>query len=254
LKIRDAIGRVWNFLYTLKFVDLLMKSLVLFLFLAVILVFVPYVTWKWAFLVAIIYLFIKARNLAVSLQVVEKENPILENKLTTVADNMGNYNPIVAELQENLLKDLPRVRSANFFDSRKFLLRFSLIFMLSCLLIFTPIVSTGLDFVVLKDQFMELDWVQQITEEPDQVVDFLEDDPLTLKKKNVELVKTEFDLPLDIAFNQIDIKTVEEVEDKDFSVGDYPMDIEAVSDVSYDETIKKKHRVIVKKYFEGINY
>ena len=113
--------------------------------------------------------------------------------------------------------------------------------------------ATNVDFIEIGDYVKNLDVVKRFTENPDVDINFLEDEALTLKK-NVELVKTEFDLPLEVAFNQMDISKVGGVEEKEFSENDYPMEIEAISDISYDETIKKKHRLIVKKYFEAINY
>lgn len=192
----------------------------------------------------------KRRNLAY----VEKKVPELEEQLITVDDNIEKENPIVESLQKDVLKGMRSIRTSYFLSFGRMTRELITLAVLSILIITASAHHVKfLDFRdVLKD-LGELGAPSGEYELSGEELSFIENlsDDIYGNKSIAELGNDELQLQLTPMLSDIDISKVRPPESREFQ-STVPEEIQATTDVSFQESIPKGYQRIVKSYFREI--
>jgi len=184
---------------------------------------------------------------------VERRVPKLKERLRTVADNLHKENELIDQLNKDVLRDVKYVHTGAFIE-RGMLFKLLTISLLSILVI----VSSAANFALIGwDDALE--GLNTLLVEEESIygniteIGFFEegDENIYGEESIAELGLEELDLTLDTAASGVNINKVTDVEDREFG-GEFPQDIKATTDSSYNEKISKENQEIVKNYYESI--
>lgn len=204
---------------------------------------------------ALIYFFFfgKKKIRGISYKYVESRVPGLKERLRTAADNLHKENELVSSLNKDVLAEMKHVRTAAFLNGGSLTLKMFTISVLSIMVI----VFSASNFAIVgwKDAvravnaaFDEENIYQNLTE-IERLDEGLED--IFGKESVAELGLEELDLKLDTAASGVNINKVKDTEEKEFT-SQFPEEIYATSDASFNERISKENQEIVKNYYEQI--
>src|SRR3989344_336453 len=192
--------------------------------------------WTIAFLPLLIYIALKSYeyykgNLFKS---IEEKAPLLKEKLRTAAEYFKEENQIVDELNNEVIKDIKRVKSSFLVDYKTISYKlFGLIFLSFIRIIF-----------ISGEEKMEIPEIAIASEEGDlNIYADASVAELGLKKGTFEINALD---------SEIDVNKVSGVEKKNFAHKSIPKEIYTTYDVSYNERIPKENQKIVRNYFERI--
>ncbi|MDP4012733.1 MAG: hypothetical protein Q8R00_03970 [Candidatus Nanoarchaeia archaeon] len=191
---------------------------------------------------------------SINYRYVEKRVPKLKERLRTVADNLGRDNELIRSLNDDVLRDVKYVNTGAFLGDKKL---FTKIFFIS-IMSFLVILSSASNFAIIGWKEAVEGVSNLIGEEQRSIfgniteIGFEEGDENIYGEESVaELGLEEIDLTLDTAASGININKVSDVENKEFNE-QFPQDIYATTDSSYNERISKENQEIVKNYYESI--
>lgn len=236
----------------------LIDSLVVFLifFLSFLLLKIPY---YYSFIPFIFYLIIHSYYVfkEARYEYIEKRVPFLKEQLRTVADNLDKEDPVVEELNEEVLKKMGMINNAVFLKFGQITGRITLLVILSFIIIF--IAATNVSLInfpnLLNDLKEEIKQFQQYSVQ-EQVLYLNESqkvEDIYGNKSIAELGYQELQITLSPTQTEIDINKITDPEKNEFESNYRPKEIKATSDISYEENIPKDYQLIVKDYFNRIS-
>ncbi|MBI4918661.1 hypothetical protein HY837_01935 [archaeon] len=236
----------------------LIDSLVVFLifFLCSLLMKIPY---YYSFIPFILYLFIHSWYVfkEARYEYIEKRVPFLKEQLRTVADNLDRDDPVVQELNEDVLKKMGMINNAVFLKFGQITGRITLLVILSFLIIFIAAANISLFNVpdLLKDLKDKIDQLPEynVQEQILYLNESEENKDLFGNKSIAELGYQELQITLSPTQTEIDINKIKDPEENTFESNYKPKEIKATSDVSYQENIPEDYHLIVKDYFNRIS-
>ena len=214
--------------------------------------------WTIAFLPLLIYIALKSYeyykgNLFKS---IEEKAPLLKEKLRTAAEYFKEENQIVDELNNEVIKDIKRVKSSFLVDYKTISYKlFGLIFLsfITITISLSNINLGGIDGIsenlnriifISGEEKMEIPEIAIASEEGDlNIYADASVAELGLKKGTFEINALD---------SEIDVNKVSGVEKKNFAPKSIPKEIYTTYDVSYNESIPKENQKIVRNYFERI--
>lgn len=207
-----------------------------------------------ALLYFIISLLLKAREN--SIIKVESKYSALKEKLRTAADNIKLSNPIVAELQEDIAKDLSRVEDAAFFNEKNTYTKILMVLLLSFVIVFTAPISID----IIKPE-IKLSDIQSLIREKGggagverggKGAGLGPSSGDIYGIKSVAKIGTE-ELKIEIKHigYEINLRSVQNIEEREFEES-FPSEVYAEAGESFEENIPKEEQEIVKNYFKAI--
>jgi len=225
------------------FLDSLLNSIIIFLLFYIITAlmnisgFFALVT----FIAAFIY-FYKNKLKKASLAEIEKRNPNVQEMLRTAADNINMDNVVTKQLNVDVLTEMRNVATSSFFIPK---ILFSKIISISALSLITLfILSSNLHIVDANNLIKGLGYV------PEKV--FGSDEGLYGDDSVAELGKEKVTFELNPLSYELNLDQIKPPEKKEFE-SNYPEDITATPEESFEENIPKEQQELVKRYFESIN-
>lgn len=187
---------------------------------------------------------------------VEDRVPVLQDQLSTVADNMYRDNEIIRDLQRDVLSLLKHVRVSYFIDFKK-IYRDIWVIGIVCFLILVA-GAWNVQFFDYKSLAKEIGDVTSGLGGSafdgsgggagglDNFTDIFGNETLA------ELGPNELDLEINPILSEINIEDIQDVKEREFEESVFPTEIIATTDSSFDENIPKEHREIVREYFNKI--
>ena len=185
---------------------------------------------------------------------VESRIPSLKERLRTAADNLNRENEVITSLNKDVLAEMKHVKTGAFLEDRSLAIKMLTISLLSI----AVIMSSASNFAIVnwKDAVRGIDEAisgeESIYQNLSEIQRFEEGDENIFGKESVaELGLEELDLKLDTAASGVNINKVKDVDEKEFE-SQFPKEIYATSDSSYNERISKENQEIVKNYYKQI--
>jgi hypothetical protein len=253
--IKSALDELKNSLLFLSLFNSFIDSLVFFLIMIFFVLFLP-ISWYWALLPSGLFLIINSwrKIKAIKLKDVEEKVPVLYEQIRTAADNIDRDNAMVQSLNQDVIKKMKKVRTSYFLNFNKLSIKMVLIAVFSF-------------FIILFSSFnVQLPDIGDILENI-RMPGFISDRERALQEQEALLVESEHDiygessiaelgdkeLELEIKpiASELDLSKVKEVEEREFK-SEFPIEIYATADASFDDNIPKENQKIVKNYFNGI--
>lgn len=190
----------------------------------------------------------------VSFKSIEEKVPQLKEQLITVADNWKDDNPVVEQLNAEVLQKMKEIRTSYFLDFGR--LSRELIVMLVVSFVIIGSAAFNVKFLDLEKTVNDLREFRpggdyDINED---LLEFEEGTNLSdiLGEKSItELGKQQLDLQLNPLKSDVIIGKVRDPEERNFREVP-PREIVAQSDASFGDEIPKEYQKIVKTYFKEI--
>ncbi len=248
-----AMREVKRTLNQIFFFEVLLSSLLVFLGIYLLLLLLN-LSAALAFFPAGVYFFVAAylRFSTNKARVVEGKHSALREKLRTAADYMGRENPMVEELEGDVLREMRNVGISQFVNARGISYKILIITLLSFGIIFSS--TLDIHFIDLKE--LGIFWGNDDRQKSKGAGDFD-----AVKLKSDEDIYGEDDVAqlgsneLDIRIMPVDFK-VSVKEEGDLEVGNFndifPKDAYLKEGEELREDIAKEDQEIVKNYFKGL--
>ncbi len=191
---------------------------------------------------------------------VENAYPELNEKLRTAADNLYKENPIVAELQKEIIQDTKHVRVSSFVNQRNVSFKILGSVILCFAILIVSVFNIGFDIRLLVDRPSTYTYLpggesgRDLGEVSDARIAGLDegDDDIFGESEVAELGQELFDFSISSSGYEINLNDVKEVERKDFQEL-FPGTDSIFSSASvYEENIPKEQQELVKNYFNKI--
>lgn len=214
-------------------------------------------------LVALIYLIIAA---VIKLKErktldIELKFDFLKEKLRTAEDNINLQNPVVDELQQEIITDLKKVDEGAFVNEKRTYIKSAVIIFLCFLIIFVvpfSLPKLGFEAKAQKEAATEAFEEGNITATGTFAPEKEAREGLIPSPENIygeesvaKLGNRELKVTIQPSGYELNIRDVSDIEDIDF-VERYPEEVEATAASSYEENIPKEHAELVKKYFKAL--
>ena len=185
---------------------------------------------------------------------VERKYEPLKEKLRTAADNLKDENPVVDELQDEVIHDLKHVGLSSFISTK----RVSYKIMITILLSFAIVFATTLNlYIVDLTEFFEnlpefLDNINPI-KKSDLVLlgEVNESDDIYGNSKLAVLGNKEIDIRIKPVNYEVNVREEGDVEQKQFDEI-FPSEIAIEQSSAFEENIPEEQQELVKKYFNKL--
>jgi ABC-type multidrug transport system fused ATPase/permease subunit len=253
----NALHELRNTIKKIVLCSCLLDSFIIFMFCLLILALVS-VEWYFALIPALIYSVIHTKNYLKktdNFRYAEQKVPELKEKIITVADNLSRDNPIIAGLNEDVLKGMHLIRTSYFFSFSRLTRELITLTVLSFLII--GVSAYGVRFIDFRGVIDEIGDLRVFNKgKYDVNADLLEyeenlSEDIYGDKSIAILGNEELKLQLNPVLSDVDISKVQDPEHRKFrSV--VPREISARTDSSFEDSIPKDYHKIVKTYFREI--
>lgn len=215
------------------------------------------VGWYWSFIPMIVYsLFHVRRNLrkASSFAYIEEKVPELKEKISTVADNLSRDNPVIAELNHDVLAGMHLIRTSYFFSFSRLTRELLTLVILAFLV--TGVSAYGVKFVDFNKVVDEIGDLRVFKGQYDVNEELLEyeenlSEDIYGNKSVAILGNEELKLQINPVLSDVDISKIEDPRERTFR-SSVPKEISAQTDASFEDSIPKDYQKIVKNYFKDI--
>ncbi len=186
---------------------------------------------------------------------IEEKTPNLKEKLRTAAEFKDKETQMVKELNEDVVKEIKKVKSSFLVDYKTVAYRLLGLICLSFMVIIFSTMNINLGGV--EGISYSINQIKFINEEkmdiPDIAIASEEGDLDIYGDASVaELGLEKQELEVNALDSEIDLNKIGGVEKKTFAPQSIPKEIYTTYDVSYNERIPKENQKIVKNYFEKI--
>lgn len=194
-------------------------------------------------------------NKKMQLAFAESKAQSLEWKLRTAYDNLEEKNDIIKLLHEQVLKELNQFKTSSLFELNKVSARIVLIFIISFLGVFLTILNpwsykpfdTG-GVVGVFDNFLE-----SIKEKVNiKGKGFGNDSDIYADPALAQLGDDQLQLLVNPLQNEINLDEIKQAQENEFGNSDFPDEISAANEASFEDEIPSEHKEVVKKYFKEI--
>ncbi len=203
------------------------------------------------FLVALYFLFSKNRY-----SLVEHKVKDLNEKLSTVADNVSKVNPLVDSLKEDVLKGIGFIRIGEFINYESVALKILALTLISVLVLVVSFFNVNFDFALGNLTF------SGVVPEVGKAVTHVSDINLSYKEGNLssllgnrsiaQLGVEELSFSLHPLYSSTDLSKIGENSKEEFNAPVFPKEIYTSYELAYNEKINKEHQNVVKGYFQTI--
>ncbi|MBN1644432.1 hypothetical protein JW851_00130 [Candidatus Woesearchaeota archaeon] len=215
------------------------------------------VAWYLSVIPALLYSVIHVRNRikkAARFSYIEEKVPELKEKISTVADNLSRDNPVIQELNKDVLAGMHLIRTSYFFSfsrlTRELLTLAILAFLVTGVsaydvqfINFNKVIDEVGDLRVFKGKY-------DINEELLAYEENLSEDIYGNKSVAI-LGNEELKLQINPVLSDVDISKIEDPRKRTFR-SSLPKEISAQTDASFEDSIPKDYQTIVKNYFKDI--
>lgn len=242
-RIGDVLKEIESSIRQLDISLMILKALVL-LMVAYLFFFVIGIEPYYGFVPVIIYfvssVFVETR--IDKIKKVEMKYEHLNEKLRTARDYREKENPILEELDREIIRDVGEVRLSSFFSfSRLLILIFLLIFSVSLSLYIASKDIRWMDFDIMMQEAMKR---FQIEEEIKEEMDFTGGEESIMQVGN-ERIEVEIN-PVGIDF---DLNEVSDEGEYEFSTS-FPREVFIASGAAYESEFTEEQQALIKRYFE----
>lgn len=219
-------------------------------------------SWLFSFLIAVPYLFFHTRsNLKkLDLNFVEEKIPELKEELRTCADTRNvEGNEIVVMLHEEILKKMKKIKTSYFLSLGRLSRQIVFLAVLSFLII--TVSAYNVKFIDIPQTISDLNNLGDGKNHGDYLLDesllgyedMDEDADIFGNKSIAELGNKEIVLEINPLLSDVDISQINDPRNTNNFDEVMPIEISAMTDASYEESIPKQYQRIVKTYFKEIS-
>lgn len=191
-------------------------------------------------------------------RLVEEKVPELRYQLTTVADNKYKVNPIIDSLREDVVRNVHKVRAADFIDTNTVAMKVLLLAIFSVIVVIISYYNVDLDFNLdvggLGGEFTA-PRVRYAGQNVSNVnLTYLEGNLSDIFGEGsiAQLGVRELELTINPLASDADVRNLRNVRDHDFTPPSFPKEIYTSYDVAYEEKIARENQRVVRDYFERI--
>lgn len=239
----------------------ILASIIIFLSIYLFLAFIKFYPFL-AIIPAIVYLaidsYVRARKKYY--REVEKAYPILNEKLRTAADNLYANNIMVAELKNEIMQDIKKVKVGSFVNQRNTSYKILACVLLCFGILFVSTLNVGFDIKLMfqKNPFYNYN-IQGGNETgtgesgDERSAGGGTSDEIFGEPEVAELGQELFDFSITSSGYEINLDDIKEVERKEFQELFPGTDSVFSSSGVYEENIPKEQQQLVKNYFKTIN-
>lgn len=188
----------------------------------------------------LIYLVIKRMKLF-RLKSVEDRNPLIREMLRTAADNADGDNFVIRALNTELMQKMRQVTSSSLMKLNHIMYKLGGVVVLSILIIY-----------ISATQFMLLDLNGLIHNPNPNVKEGSLSDILGDKQALPKIGNNPVDIKLNPLSYEVNIDKIQQAQPKEFK-GQFPDEVVAVQEKSYEENIPIEQQIIIKNYFASIS-
>jgi len=215
------------------------------------------VGWYWCFVPSFVYSVFHIRNRlkkASDFSYVEEKVPELKEKISTVADNLTRNNPVIEELNDDVLKGMHLIRTSYFFSFGRMTRELLTLAVLAFLV--TGVSAYDVQFVDFSKVIDDVSGLGVFKGNYDINGELLEydenmSDDIYGNKSVAVLGNEELKVQINPVLSDVDISKIEEPRERNFR-SRAPDEISAETDSSYEDSIPKDYQTIVKNYFKEI--
>jgi len=215
------------------------------------------VDWYWSFVPAFVYSVFHIRNRlkrASNFSYIEDKVPELKEKISTVADNLTRDNPVIEELNDDVLKGMHLIRTSYFFSFGRMTRELLTLAVLAFLV--TGVSAYDVQFVDFSKVIDDVSGLSAFRGKYDVNENLLEyeenmSDDIYGNKSVAVLGNEELQVQINPSLSDVDISKIEEPRKRSFR-SKAPDEISAETDASYEDSIPKDYQAIVKNYFKEI--
>ena len=201
-----------------------------------------------AYLVFFVYLKIQNKDKA---KLVESHYDLLKEKLRTARDNAAVENPIVEELEKEVMADMKHVRVSSFINTKDVSWKITTSIILCFLIVLTAVLNVDIQSLsssMMMEKLMNrtlLRGKSDITVELNVSEDIYGDDSLALLGNN------ELSIKIKPSNYKVSVREGGDVERRQFDET-FPSEVFVESSVVYEENIPKEQQELVKSYYEKL--
>jgi len=184
---------------------------------------------------------------------VERKYEPLKEKLRTAADNLGEENPVVNELQDEVVHDLKNVGLSSFISTK----RVSYKIMTTILLSFAIVFATTLNlYIVDFSEFLSelpeiLEKVNPLRASNNPLGEINESEDIYGDSKLAVLGEKEIDIKIKPVNYEVNVREEGDVEQKQFDEI-FPSDVSVEQSSTFEEDIPEEQQELVKNYFNKL--
>jgi len=186
-------------------------------------------------------------------KIVESKYWPLKEKLRTAADNIEKENPVVNELEEEVMYDLKQVRLSSFIQTKQVYYKIFATILLS----FAIVLATTLDlYIVDLNLFLSnipefLDDINPRRSDNILLGDINESDDIYGDSKLAILGNQEIDIRIKPANYEVNVREEGDVEQKQFDEI-FPREVDVDQASAFEEKIPEEEQELVKSYFNKL--
>jgi len=236
--------------------NIILNSVVLFLIFTLILGLFNF-NFLYSFIPAIIYLALESYFKLFKInkeKIVEKKYDLLNEKLRTAADNVSLENPVVEELQKDVISDLKHVKVSSFLYERKASFKMALAVMLCFAILGLSMVDArvvGLNLYINNNPIFSQNRTIKIVGNKIILAELNQSEDIYGEEDLAKLGDVELGIRVKPADFEVDIREEGEVKEKRFDET-FPSEVFVESATVYEENIPVDHQELVKNYFKKI--
>src|SRR3989344_4363308 len=231
--VEKALKELKNVMLLLHFGSRVIDSLLLFIFFLLLSIIFKF-SWFYVLIPSIGYLIFslvisKVNNIYTK---VENKVPELNEQLRTAADNLYKSNPVVDSLNEDVVKNMKKVKTSYFINE-----------------------NFDFDLGIGNETILNKIGIRNYGQDPVKLNFFLSEGNISdlLGNKSIaELGNKELQLGIGQLQSDADLSIVDGESELDFNQPNFPKEIYTSYDVSYNEKIDKENQKVVKNYFDQI--
>jgi hypothetical protein len=215
------------------------------------------VDWYLSIIPAVIYAIIHIRShvkKATGFAYIEEKIPELKEKISTVADNLSRDNPVIEELNKDVLTGMHLIRTSYFFSFSRLTRELLTLAILAFLV--TGVSAYDVKFIDFNKVIDDVGDLRVFKGKYDINADLLEyeenlSEDIYGDKSVAILGNEELKLQINPVLSDVDISKIEDPRERTFR-SSMPKEISAQTDASFEDSIPKDYQKIVKNYFKDI--
>jgi hypothetical protein len=187
-------------------------------------------------------------------KIIEDKYEFINEKLRTAADNVNLENPVVEELQKEVINDLKHVRVSSFLYERKASFKMALAVVFCFIILGLSMVDAkiiGLNLYINNNPVFSQNRTIRIVGNKVILAELNKSDDIYGEEDLAKLGNVELGIRVKPADYEVDVREEGEVKSKGFDET-FPSEVFVESDTVYEENIPVDHQELVKNYFKKI--
>lgn len=212
--------------------------------------------WRWSLLPTVVFAIVQIHRKVneIGLADVETHVPQLREQLRASADNVYKENEIVESLHADVLALMKQIRTSAFVPFKKIWREIMTIAALSfCIILISALNVKLVDFDAMMNNLKTMKDRTNDMNMKNVPLDNLTAGDIYGNSSIAMLGNKEIQLQINPVLSEINLDDIKEAKPKEYERSEFPEEIVAKSDKSFDENIPKENKEIVKRYFGGIS-